>query len=160
MKRFILIVILILGGVFLIFGVRYLSNGSNQPDRVVTSIESMRVSSQNVPQSYPTQEITDKGVTIAITPIQLAQDSKIAVFAVTLNTHSVDLAYDLTELATLQLDEGTPLTAILWDGNQGGHHISGTLSFQNVDIAGASTVNMVIREVADVPTWTFTWQLQ
>jgi hypothetical protein len=161
MKRSILLVsILVLGSIFLIFGLSYWTKYSNQPDRGLTGVEAVSVDSQDAPQSYPTQEISDNGVTIAITPVQLALGNNTTVFAVTLSTHTVDLDYDLVKLATLQIDEGPPLAAISWDGNQGGHHVSGILTFPSVGVAAIHSINIVIREVANVPTWAFAWQLQ
>ncbi len=161
MKRLLLVVgMVVLGSGLVFFSLGLRAKGPGQPNRETAGGEAVRADSQEAPLSYPAQKITGNGVTIVVTPVQLAPGPEAATFAVTVNTHAVDLDYDLTELATLQLDEAAPLASIAWDGGQGGHHLSGTLTFPNVDIAGAKILKIIIREVADVPTWAFAWQLQ
>ena len=56
---------------------------------------------------------------------------------VVINTHSVELNYDLTQLAVLRTDRGDEVTPLQWDGAQGGHHVNGTLYFPAMDLQDA-----------------------
>ncbi len=105
------------------------------------------------------QTLNGRGVSVRVTPVALGDGSPAATFDVAMNTHSVDLSYDLAELATLRLDDGTELAASGWTGALGGHHVSGQLTFLGPDLAGVQSVELVLRDVADVPAWTFAWDV-
>lgn len=95
-------------------------------------------------------------VDIDVTP--LAMDGDAWEFEVALNTHSVDLGFDLTEVSALRCDQGQEFEAIAWDGSgPGGHHRSGVLKFAALDHA-TSSVELVIRDVAQVPERVFRWE--
>jgi hypothetical protein len=80
-------------------------------------------------------------------------------FDIALNTHSVDLAYDLTQIATLSNDAGEKVNPTKWDGPAGGgHHREGTLSFPQIKNRGQA-LTLVLRGIADVPERTFTWKV-
>ncbi|MBI2911644.1 MAG: hypothetical protein HYY05_05840 [Chloroflexi bacterium] len=86
-------------------------------------------------------------------------------FAVSLDTHSVDLdAYDLQQLALLRTDQGIEARPAAWDAPKGGHHRSGTLTFPEVAPDGrplvapaTRRVELLIRDVAGVPERSFLW---
>jgi hypothetical protein len=105
------------------------------------------------------QTLDGNGVSIQVTPLELGRGETRAAFDVTLNTHSVDLSYDLADLATLRLDNGTEVVASEWTGGLGGHHVAGRLTFPAPDLEDVQSVELVVREVAGVPTWSFTWSL-
>jgi hypothetical protein len=83
-----------------------------------------------------------------------------------MNTHAVDLDdYDLKQLAVLRIDGGQEIRPISWEAPKGGHHRSGTLTFPATDADGrpliassTRTIELVIRNVADVPERVFSWQ--
>jgi hypothetical protein len=96
-------------------------------------------------------------VTIEVAPLALGED--VWEFKVALNTHSVDLGFDLTEVSTLRCDRGQEFEAAAWDGSgPGGHHRSGVLRFAALDHP-TSTVEVVIRDVAKVPERVFRWDV-
>jgi hypothetical protein len=101
---------------------------------------------------------------VAVTPLNLEEtDAETLAFEVVMNTHSVDLSMDLASLTTLKLDNGNEVTAVLWDAQPGGHHVSGILSFPasvngTTLLAEASQLTLTIRDV-DVSVRVFTWQL-
>ena len=80
-------------------------------------------------------------------------------FEVALNTHSVDLDYDLTELSWLQVGEETPIRAGSWSGARGGHHLSGVLEFPSVDLKGEERLEIRIRSVGGAAERVFRWDL-
>lgn len=103
-------------------------------------------------------------VSVAITPLAVAQDAASLDFEVALNTHSVDLRMDLSQLATLTTDTGATVKASAWTGQAGGHHVSGVLSFPAVNdgaslLEGATTITLSLEKV-DAPERTFTWGVQ
>ena len=76
-----------------------------------------------------TRTVKAANITVTITPRQF--DSQQALFAVTLDTHSSELAMDLTA-ATLEV-AGTSWPAPTWKGaGPGGHHREGELRFRSV----------------------------
>jgi hypothetical protein len=96
-------------------------------------------------------------VEIDVTPLALGGD--IWEFEVALNTHSVDLGFDLTEVGALRCDQGQEFEATAWDGaGPGGHHRSGVLKFAALDHP-TSFVEVVIRDVAKVPERVFRWDV-
>ena len=101
-------------------------------------------------------------VTAEITPLNLANPGDALDFQVSLNTHSVDLSMNLTNLATLTTDTGKTVQAVTWDAPLGGHHVSGTLSFPaSVDgvpvLEGVSKLTLTLVNV-DVPERVFIWE--
>jgi hypothetical protein len=103
-------------------------------------------------------------VTVEIKPLNLDHPGDTLDFDVEMNTHSVDLGMDLTQLATLTTDSSQPIPASKWDTPQrGGHHVSGTLSFPTSYegkpvLPGATRITITIQNV-DAATRLFTWQL-
>lgn len=100
-------------------------------------------------------------VMVAVTPLNLDDPTAATLdFQIALNTHSVDLSYDLTAIATLRSDSGEEVKPTKWDGpTGGGHHRSGTLSFPQMKDRGRS-LTLVLRGIADVPERTFEWQMR
>lgn len=114
------------------------------------------------PNAPPSVQVNDEGaVQIEITWF----DPDEPVFMVTMETHSVDLdGYDLATLATLRTRGGAEVAPSSWDAPPGGHHRSGTLTFPATDTAGnpvlgdgESPLELVIRDVAEVPERRFRW---
>ena len=99
-------------------------------------------------------------VTVAVTPLNLGDKSAATLdFDIALNTHSVDLGYDLTQIATLSSDAGEKVQPTKWNGPAGGgHHRKGILSFPQLKNRGR-TLTLTVRGIADVPERTFTWKV-
>lgn len=100
-------------------------------------------------------------VIVEITPLNLNNPGETLEFAVSLNTHSVDLSMDLSERATLTTDTGRTVQALKWDAPRGGHHVSGTLIFPaTLDgkplLEGADEITLSIRNV-DAGLRLFIW---
>jgi hypothetical protein len=82
------------------------------------------------------------------------------VFAVALNTHSVELVDDLTQTAILRDDAGKEYAPIAWDGaGPGGHHREGKLKFAALPIKPQS-VELVIKNLAQVSERAFRWEIK
>src|SRR5512143_1338313 len=102
-------------------------------------------------------------VVVEVTPEDFKAASSRLEFEVAMNTHSVDLSMDLSQLATLTTDTGVSVQANGWDAPGGGHHVSGKLSFPATKdgksvLEGATKVTLTIVSV-DAPSRTFEWQL-
>jgi len=98
-------------------------------------------------------------VVIDVQPLKLDDDQETWEFAVALNTHSVNLAFDMTEVSVLRCDQGQEYTPTVWEGPApGGHHRSGVLKFAALDHS-TSFVEIVIRDVAEVPERVFRWDV-
>jgi hypothetical protein len=107
-------------------------------------------------------QVSDEGnVRIEVT----WSNSEQLVFLVTMDTHSVELdSYDLRDLARLRTGSDAEIVPSGWDAPKGGHHRSGTLTFPTTDAAGnpvlgegPHVLEIVIRDVAEVPERSFRW---
>lgn len=102
-------------------------------------------------------------VEFTVRPLNLHPDAEVLEFEVMMNTHSVDLGWDLASRSTLKTDTGVEVDATSWPVG-GGHHYGGTLVFPaSADdgkpvLEAARTVTLVIRDT-DVPERIFTWEL-
>ena len=112
-----------------------------------------------VAPSLPTEPRDSQGgaVTVEVTPGG-AVDGKLA-FTVRPTTHYVNLNYDFKSLAALKDDLGRTYTALAWEGGNGGHHVSGTLSFDNLQ-PGTKWVELEMKDIAGVPRRTFRWDVK
>lgn len=117
-------------------------------------------------QATQLAELTDSqgAVTVIVKPLDLNSSPDTLSFEVTLDTHSIDLSMDLAALATLTIDTGQSVQAVVWDAPLGGHHVSGTLSFPaSVEskpiLDGASKLTLIIKDV-DAPERIFSWNLK
>lgn len=102
-------------------------------------------------------------VVVDVTPVNLGTPSDTLIFEVAMNTHSVDLNFNLAKHAMLVTDTGKVVQATTWDGPMGGHHVSGKLTFPaTVDgvsiLVGATKLTLEIMGV-DADLRTFEWQL-
>lgn len=135
------------------------SSPSSTPAPAVSSASAAAANA--APAGDELTQINDKAmVTVAVTPLNLNDKSAATLdFKIALNTHSVDLGYDLTTIATLSSDTGEKVQPIKWDGPAGGgHHREGALSFPQLKQRG-QTLTLTLRGIADVPERTFTWKV-
>ncbi|OGG23993.1 hypothetical protein A3A79_02240 [Candidatus Gottesmanbacteria bacterium RIFCSPLOWO2_01_FULL_43_11b] len=105
---------------------------------------------------YETKEHEGGNVTVSVTPLTIKPGFP-ASFDVAFETHSVDLAFDVEQIATLTDSVGTVYTAY-WEGSPpGGHHRSGTLRF-TPDIDTLTSITLTFSDIANIPTRTFIWE--
>ena len=71
-------------------------------------------------------------VVIEAMPKRLTTGSD-SVFEIELSTHSVDLNFNLEEIAYLTDDRGDIYNPLSWSGGKGCHHLSGALIFPKVN---------------------------
>ncbi|MCL4870062.1 MAG: hypothetical protein KJ063_13945 [Anaerolineae bacterium] len=131
-----------------------------------TSGPNLPLATDNEPDSattYATLEDTQGKVTVVVKPLNLDGSAETIDFEITLDTHSVDLSMDLATMSSLTTDNGRQMVATGWDAPQGGHHVSGVLSFPAIVdgaawLKGATTLTLTLRDV-DVPERVFIWKL-
>ena len=101
----------------------------------------------------------ENAVRVDVKPVQL-ESGKPAIFQISLNTHSVDLSYDMVQASSLQDGQGKVYQAKDWKGSSpGGHHRRGVLEFPEIK-GNPQTIKLILRGVADVPTRIFEWKLE
>ena len=112
---------------------------------------------------YAAQTDKQGAVTFAVTPLNLAAPGATLDFDISLNTHSVNLGWNLAAHSTLATDTGRQVQGTSWPiGN--GHHYDGTLTFpaRTADGAnlmeGARRLTLTIRDT-DVAERVFVWDI-
>jgi len=119
-KKIFIFVVLV--GLAFVLGLK--TNNSEDKAQVVLSNEVVTGSPDKL------QEVVKQAgaVEIKVKPSQLEVGKNI-LFTVTLDTHSVELSYDLAELAYVEDNLGNKYEPESWSGGKGGHHLSGELTF-------------------------------
>jgi hypothetical protein len=108
--------------------------------------------------AFDAQTSDKNSVRVDVKPIQLAAGQKV-VFQVSLNTHSVDLSYDLEKASILQDNEGKAYKVSKWQGSSpGGHHRRGTLEFPPLE-GNPRSIKLIMKGIADVPERSFEWNI-
>lgn len=79
------------------------------------------MSEEPLPQSQ-----TGGEVEVTVEPKQLTVGKEM-VFAVSLNTHTVELDEEMTNVVRVTDERGREYRVVSWSGGKGGHHVSGEL---------------------------------
>jgi hypothetical protein len=107
-----------------------------------------------------TQKSSANGVTVAVTPRNLAADAKTWEFAVVLDTHTQELSDDLARSALLVDDRGNEFKALAWEGAApGGHHRKGVLRFNAIE-PKPQTLELRISRKGEAKARIFRWSLR
>ena len=100
------------------------------------------------------------GVTVEVTPQNLAAGAKSWDFKVALDTHSAALNDDLVKTATLLDEKGGRHIAVNWEGaGPGGHHREGLLKFNAISPQPAA-IELQIQRTGESKPRSFRWQLK
>lgn len=111
-------------------------------------------------QQLAPQSSEDGGVTVRVTPLDLSADAKSWSFEVVLDTHSQDLADDLTQTAAIIDEAGKPHAPLAWEGAPaGGHHRKGVLRFAPITPPPAA-VELRMQRPGEPKPRTFRWPLK
>jgi hypothetical protein len=106
------------------------------------------------------QKDSANGVTVAVTPGNLAADAKVWDFAIVFDTHSQDLSDDVIKAATLVDNQGNQFKPVAWQGAApGGHHREGVLKFEAVT-PRPQTVELRIARPGEAKPRSFRWNLE
>jgi len=105
------------------------------------------------------QSSSARGVSVSVTPTDVAATAAIWQFQVTLTTHSGDLGDDLARTAVLLDAAGKQHPAEAWDGDPaGGHHRKGVLRFKALSPRPDALVLRILRPGESAPRM-FRWKL-
>ncbi len=116
-----------------------------------------------LPADLPRKD-SQGSVEFVVTPLNLSQPGATLDFDVSMNTHSVNLAWDLAAQSELTTDAGREVKGQSWPVSNG-HHVDGTLTFptQTADgaplLAGAKKLTLTIQN-AGAPERVFVWDFQ
>jgi len=147
-KIFFIILLILAGAV--IFGLTV------KPKQKLTPTTSAKTESSVQSSALPPQAKTMGAVEVEITPLSVAS-GKDVIMELSLNTHSVELNYDYTQIATLTDDRGNSYTPTKWTGGKSGHHLKGNLVF--AALAQNQEELTLTLDGVDNKVETFTWQL-
>ena len=111
-------------------------------------------------QKWETKTDDQAGVTIVVTPLDLAPESSEWKFDIGINTHSVELDQDMTKIVVLTDDQGKEYKPVAWDGAApGGHHREGVLTFKAISPMPHS-VELTIKNIGGIPERSLQWDLK
>jgi len=109
--------------------------------------------------AFQVKTSNENAVRVDVKPIQLTP-GKPAIFEIRLNTHSVELSYDMVQLSSLQDSQGKVYKAMNWKGSSpGGHHRRGVLEFPELQ-GNLQSIKLIMRDVSDVPARIFEWKIE
>lgn len=136
--------------------------GGTPPSTVTTAplapTMSVQATTPHASNALAPQSNDEAQVSVQVTPITL-EAGKPAIVEIAMNTHSVELDADMLQAAVLRDDAGNEHKPQTWDGpGAGGHHRAGKLTFDSLP-AGARTVTLVLKNIAQVPERVFSWKL-
>ncbi len=97
-------------------------------------------------------------VAISVVPLELSPTAAEWKFDVTLNTHSIELDWDMVKAVTLVDDRGNSYGPQKWEGALGGHHREGTLIFTPITPTPKSVELRITGGVE--PVKSFTWNIK
>ena len=114
--------------------------------------------SSDTSQKWESKVDDQANVTVTVTPTVLSTESEEWKFDVVMDTHSVELDQDMTQIAIIINEQGKEYKAQSWDGPTGGHHREGILTFSKITPTPKS-VELKISDIGGVVR-TFNWQLK
>lgn len=111
-------------------------------------------------QALETKTSTERGVTVKVTPKNLAAGTAAWEFSIVLDTHSGSLSDDLAESAVLLDAAGGRHAPLAWEGAPpGGHHREGLLRFKPLTQPPQEIELQIAREGEPAPR-IFRWPLR
>ena len=119
-KLFFIILLVLAGAV--VFGL------TTKPKQKLAATTSAKAELSDQSSTLASQTKTMGTVEVEVTPISVVSE-KDTVFELSLDTHSVELNYDYTQIATLTDDHGNSYKPTQWTGGNSGHHLEGELLF-------------------------------
>lgn len=139
-----------------VFGV-FLLKGTRDNNKVVQGVQSKATASDENTETSLESKVKSMGaVEVEVTPVSIKLGSKM-IFDVALNTHSVDLSYDYTNIIKAEDAKGNVYEAISWSGDKGGHHLRGEVELEPL-IEDTRTIKLNIKGI-DNQNAVFEWEL-
>lgn len=151
----------IIGGSLIVLFISFFLIKNNPNEKSVanasSSIKKTEIDSSPKTIFLPPLTNNDGGLAIEVTPINFSFTQP--VFAIALNTHQGSLDFDLISQAILLDDQGNQYLPLNWAGGQGGHHLSGTLTFPPL-AKTTKKIKLIINDVYDISERIFEWNLE
>jgi len=123
------------------------------------SVSAMAAPPDRTQPALAAQTSREGGVTVTVTPKNLAPGAPSWDFEVTLETHTQPLSQDLTRAVLLIGAQGPPQSPLAWEGDPpGGHHRHGLLRFRP-PAGHPAIVELRILGIGGVDVRTFRWRL-
>lgn len=108
----------------------FLYSKSRNSNTIVEGAQTQAQGTDQTQKNSLSSQIKSMGaVEVEITPTKLKSGQDM-VFELSLNTHSVDLDYNYTQILTVEDNEGNTYKATNWSGGNSGHHLSGQIEFE------------------------------
>ena len=112
----------------------------------------------NSSSAFEAQTVEGGGVAVKVKPLALQGGAPLE-FEIAMDTHSVDLAYDMLKAVALRDDAGKEYSPMAWGGPAGGgHHRAGNIKFAPLTTPSKS-VMLIVKNIGGVPERTFQWNL-
>jgi len=135
----------------------FLNNRNSEVDLFILENNIVNKSKQQLESVYQTKVDSQANVTIEVTPQVIGIEMQENIFELLLDTHSVDLNYDLQKIIILRDDLGNIYEASAWTGGIGGHHLVGKIVFPSID-KDAKAVELEINGLGEVKRM-FQWDI-
>lgn len=115
--------------------------------------------SQSTPIPLASQTNEEGQVQVRITPINVTKKSSIWEFEIVLDTHTVELDYDLTKMTVLIDEQGREYKPVSRTGPvPDGHHLQGSLIFEGIKQT-TEKIEIKVLNVGGIPVRSFKWGL-
>lgn len=150
-KMFFILLLLVSG--LAVFGLTTKQKG----EVTVSSNKAQAQVNADTSSTYQSQSKAMGAVDVEVTPILIEPGEK-TIFKLILNTHSVELDQDFTQIAKLTDDQGNDYQAVEWTGGSGGHHLTGNLVFE--PIVDSLQEFTIIIDGIDNDQGIFVWKLK
>jgi hypothetical protein len=149
--------VLVVGLIAVIVFSAFLFKGKTGNDKVVQGVQRNTAASEENPATTLEGKVKSMGaVEVEVTPISVEPKSNMK-FEIALNTHSVDLSYDYTDIISAEDDKGNVYKVISWSGGEGGHHLRGQIELEPI-LQEAGEITLIIDDIDDQKE-TFEWSL-
>lgn len=148
-SKIIFAILLVIAGVA-IFGL----SASQKQEISATTSPKIETRIQN--SGLLSQTKTMGAVEVEVKPVSVTPGKEI-VLDVSMNTHSVELNYNYTQISTLTDEQGHVYKPIKWTGGNSGHHLKGELVFSALS-QNQRELTLTLKGV-DNKSESFSWQL-
>lgn len=151
-------IIAVLAAIVIIQAANYIKNYSRKTNSTGSNKSVPQSENQNPSSGLEAQTNGEGPVSVQVTPADLTQDKW--KFEIVLNTHSVELDYDLTQLVVLVDSSGNQYKPAAWEGDPpGGHHREGVLIFEAPNPKPLSII-LQINNIGSIERRAFFWNIK